>query len=167
VAQGAFGVLGTMAFGDLLGIAPARPPKASRVLCFHMEGGPVQLDLWDDKPGLVKRFDKDLPDSVRNGQRITGMTSGQSRLPVAPSIFKFTRRENADRGVWLSELVPHLGGMAKDLCFVHSMHTDAINHEPGITFFQTGSQLPGRPSFGRGRRTDSGRSTRIFRPSSS
>jgi len=148
VAGGALGAMGTAALGDLLALVPTAPAKASRVLCFHMEGGPSQLDLWDYKPGLVKRFDEDLPDSVRNGQRITGMTSGQSRLPVAPSMFKFTRRDNADRGVWLSELIPHLGGMAQDLCFVHSMHTEAINHEPGITFFQTGSQLPGRPSFG-------------------
>lgn len=148
VAQGAFGTLGTMALGNLLALPSNPDAKAKRVLSFHMEGAPSQLDLFDWKPGLAEKYDQDLPDSVRNGQRITGMTSGQSRLPITPSLFKFSRFENLDRGVWLSELIPHLASVAKELCFVHSMHTDAINHEPGITFFQTGSQLPGRPSFG-------------------
>ncbi len=148
VAQGALGVMGTMALGELLALPPRSGAKAKRVLSFHMEGAPSQLDLFDWKPGLAARYDEDLPESVRNGQRITGMTSGQARLPIAPSLFKFTRHENLDRGIWLSELIPHLASVSKELCFVHSMHTDAINHEPGITFFQTGSQLPGRPSFG-------------------
>jgi hypothetical protein len=123
-------------------------PRAKRVIYMHMEGAPSQLDLYDYKPQLRDRFDQDLPDSIRNGQRITGMTSGQDRFPVAPSIFRFSRYANNENGVWLSELLPHLGSIAKEVCFVHSMHTDAINHEPGITFFQTGSQQPGRPSFG-------------------
>ncbi len=113
-----------------------------------MEGAPSQLDLFDYKPALRARFDEDLPDSIRQGQRLTGMTSGQARFPVAPSIFKFTRYENRQDGAWISELMPHLGGVAGELCFIHSMKTDAINHEPGITFFQTGNQQPGRPSFG-------------------
>jgi len=127
---------------------PHFAPKAKRVIYLHMEGAPSQLDLYDHKPGLVERFNQDLPDSIRNGQRITTMTSGQDRFPVAPSMFRFDRHANREDGVWLSELLPHTGRVAKDLCFVHSMHTDAINHEPGITFFQTGSEQPGRPSFG-------------------
>jgi hypothetical protein len=162
------GALGSAALGSLLGgsssaaslvRALAQPsgasgpgphfaPKAKRVIYLHMEGAPSQLDLWDYKPGLRARFDADLPDSVRMGQRLTGMTSGQARFPVAPSIFKFSRYRNQADGVWISELMPHTGAVAHELCFVHSMHTEAINHEPGITFFQTGSQQPGRPSFG-------------------
>jgi hypothetical protein len=155
--------LGGSALGSLLGARPAlagaaspspsvrRPdfaPKAKRVIYLHMEGAPSQLDLYDHKPGLVDRFNEDLPDSIRNGQRITTMTSGQSRFPVAPSMFRFDRHANREDGVWLSELLPHTGAVARDLCFIRSMHTDAINHEPGITFFQTGSEQPGRPSFG-------------------
>ncbi len=123
-------------------------PRAKRVIYMHMEGAPSQLDLFDYKPALRQRFDEDLPDSIRQGQRITGMTSGQTRLPVAPSIFRFSKYANNQHGVWISELMPHTGSIAKELCFVHSMHTEAINHEPGITFFQTGHQQPGRPSFG-------------------
>ncbi|GMU38044.1 MAG: DUF1501 domain-containing protein [Phycisphaerae bacterium] len=127
---------------------PHFAPKAKRVIYLHMEGAPSQLDLYDYKPLLRRRFDQDLPDSIRMGQRLTGMTSGQARFPVAPSIFKFTRYRNHQDGVWLSELIPHTASVAHELCFVHSMHTEAINHEPGITFFQTGNQQPGRPSFG-------------------
>jgi len=124
------------------------PARAKRVIYLHMEGGPSHLDLWDYKPGLRERYDLDLPDSVRRGQRLTGMTSGQARFPVAPSLFRFARYPNNEDGAWISELMPHTGGMARELCLVRSMHTDAINHEPAITFFQTGSQVPGRPSFG-------------------
>ncbi len=123
-------------------------PKAKRVIYLHMEGAPSQLDLYDYKPTLVDQFDKELPDSIRNGQRITTMTSGQARFPVAPSMFRFDRYENNEDGLWLSELLPHTGSIAKEICVIKSMHTDAINHEPGITFFQTGSEQPGRPSFG-------------------
>ncbi len=159
-AQGLCGAMGTMALSSLLGgkalagEVPAAvrgiqvPAKAKRVIYMHMEGAPSQIDLWDYKPGLRHRFNQDLPDSIRNGQRITGMTSGQARFPVAPSIFRFSRYANNQDGVWLSELMPHTAAMAKDLCFIHTMHTEAINHEPGITFFQTGNQQPGRPSFG-------------------
>jgi uncharacterized protein DUF1501 len=129
-------------------VGPDFAPKAKRVIYLHMEGAPSQLDLFDYKPDLKGRFDQDLPDSVRMGQRLTGMTSGQARFPVAPSIFKFTRYPNRADGAWISELMPHLGTVADRLCFVRSMRTDAINHEPGITFFQTGNQQPGRPSFG-------------------
>jgi len=153
--------LGTTALSALLG-APARAalgsapalrgphfaPRARRVIYMHMEGAPSQLDLFDYKPKLRARFDQDLPDSIRQGQRLTGMTSGQARFPVAPSIFRFSRFENNEAGVWLSELLPHTATIAREMCLVRSMHTDAINHEPGITFFQTGNQQPGRPSFG-------------------
>ncbi len=157
------GCLGSVALASLLAkAAPARavaaavPPglprslaaKAKRVIYLHMEGAPSQLDLFDYKPELKKRYDEDLPDSIRQGQRLTGMTSGQSRFPIAPSIFKFERYDNAQDGVWISELLPHTAKVAKELCFIHSMHTDAINHEPAITFFQTGNEQPGRPSFG-------------------
>ncbi|MCB9898008.1 MAG: DUF1501 domain-containing protein [Planctomycetes bacterium] len=154
------GALGSMALGSLLGAAapfggdPRRRagvdfrPRARRVIALHMEGAPSQLDLFDHKPGLRERYDEELPDSIRQGQRLTGMTSGQSRFPVAPSIFRFSRYANAQDGIWISELLPHTAALAHKLCFVHSMHTDAINHEPGITFFQTGHQQPGRPSFG-------------------
>ncbi|MCY2960998.1 MAG: DUF1501 domain-containing protein [Planctomycetota bacterium] len=124
------------------------PAQAKRVVYLHMEGAPSQLDLYDYKPGLLERFDQDIPDSIRGGQRLTGMTSGQARFPCAPSAFRFDRAENSQDGVWLSELLPRTAGVARDLCFVHSMHTEAINHEPAITFFQTGNQQPGRPSFG-------------------
>jgi hypothetical protein len=127
---------------------PHFAPRAKRVIYLHMEGAPSQLDLYDHKPGLAARFNEDLPDSIRRGQRITTMTSGQDRFPVAPSIFRFDRYANRQDGVMLSELVPHTGSVANDLCFVHSLHTQAINHEPGITFFQTGSEQPGRASFG-------------------
>ncbi len=124
------------------------PAKAKRIIYMHMEGAPSQLDLFDYKPGLRSRFNEELPDSIRQGQRLTGMTSGQSSFPVAPSLFRFSRYPNAQDGAWVSELMPHTGGMARELCIVRSMHTDAINHEPAITFFQTGNQQPGRPSFG-------------------
>jgi uncharacterized protein (DUF1501 family) len=113
-----------------------------------MEGAPSQLDLFDYKPGLQDYYDKDLPESIRKGQRLTTMTSGQARFPIAPSIFNFNKYENNQDGVWLSELLPHTAKLSKDMCVVRSMHTDSINHEPGITFFQTGNQQPGRPSFG-------------------
>jgi hypothetical protein len=122
------------------------PPKAKQVIYLHMVGGPPQMDLFDYKPGLGEWFDKDLPDSIRMGQRITTMTSGQKRLPVAPSKYKFTQHGRS--GQWISELLPWTAKMADELCFIRSMHTDAINHEPAITFVQTGNQVTGRPCFG-------------------
>ncbi len=123
-------------------------PRARRVIYMHMEGAPSQIDLFDYKPGLRARFNEDLPDSIRQGQRLTGMTSEQERFPVAPSIFRFSRYPNNQDGAWISELMPHTARLSRDLCIVRSMHTEAINHEPAITFFQTGSQQPGRASFG-------------------
>lgn len=121
-------------------------PKAKRVIWLFMADAPSQLDLYDHKPKLAEYFDKDLPDSVRNGQRITTMTSGQTRLPCAPSVFKFAQHGQA--GTWFSELLPNIAGIADDLCVVKTLHTEAINHDPAITYIQTGSQIPGRPSNG-------------------
>src|SRR5688500_11853368 len=131
-----------------LGTMPklSHAPKAKRVIWLFMADGPSQLDLFDYKPKLTEFFDKDLPDSVRMGQRITTMTSGQARLPVAPSKFSFA--QHGQHGAWVSELVPHLAGVVDDLCIVKSMNTEAINHDPAITYIQTGSQIPGRPSLG-------------------
>jgi hypothetical protein len=127
---------------------PHFAPRARRVIYLHMEGGPSQLDLFDHKPSLHAWYDRDLPDSVRNGQRLTGMTSSQTRFPIAPSAFAFRQHDNGGDGLWISELMPHLATVASELCVVRSMHTEAINHEPAITFVQTGTQQPGRPSFG-------------------
>ena len=121
-------------------------PRAKRVIYLFQSGGPSQMDLFDYKPQMNNLFDVDLPDSIRMGQRITTMTSGQKRFPVAPSIFRF--RRHGESGALLSDLLPHTAGIADDLCFVKSMETQAINHDPAITFFQTGSQLAGRPSMG-------------------
>ncbi|NNJ28003.1 hypothetical protein LzC2_41140 [Planctomycetes bacterium LzC2] len=121
-------------------------PKAKRVISLFMSGAPSQLDMWDYKPQLNDMFDADLPDSVRNGQRITTMTSGQARFPLAPSKYKFNR--HGKHGAWVSELLPHTASVVDDLCVVKSMWTEAINHDPAITYIQTGSQLPGRPSTG-------------------
>ncbi|MFM8580611.1 MAG: DUF1501 domain-containing protein [Planctomycetaceae bacterium] len=123
-----------------------RPARAKRVIWLFMADAPSQLDLWDYKPGLQEYFDKDLPESVRNGQRITTMTSGQSRLPVAPSLFKFA--QHGQQGTWVSELLPHTASLIDDLCLVKTVNTEAINHDPAITYIQTGSQIPGRPSLG-------------------
>ena len=151
-ASGLSGLLGSTALSASLGgdrpVGPHYAPKARRVISLHMEGGPSHLDLFDYKPDLQRLYDTDLPDSVRNGQRLTGMTSGQARFPIAPSLFRFDRYDNGGDGVWISEVMPHLGGVAEELCVIRSMHTEAINHEPAITFVQTGSQQPGRPSFG-------------------
>ena len=127
-------------------IEPSFPATAKRVIFLHQSGGPSQLDLFDYKPGLNKHRGIDLPDSVRMGQRITGMTSGQSTLPVAPSIFNFQQHGNS--GAWVSELLPHTAKIVDDLTIIKTVHTEAINHDPAITFIQTGSQQPGRPSLG-------------------
>lgn len=121
-------------------------PKAKRVIYLFQSGGPSQMDLFDHKPQMQNLFDAELPDSIRMGQRITTMTSGQKRFPVAPSIFRF--RQHGECGALLSELLPHTSEVADDLCFIKSMETQAINHDPAITFFQTGSQLSGRPCIG-------------------
>ena len=121
-------------------------PTAKRVIYLFMSGAPSQLDLFDYKPNLIEQFDKDLPDSIRMGQRITTMTSGQKRLPVAPTKYKFA--QHGQSGAWLSELLPHTAGIVDDIAIIKSLHTEAINHDPAITFIQTGNQIPGRPSAG-------------------
>ncbi len=125
---------------------PHFPPKATRLIYLHMNGAPSQLDLFDHKPGLQEHFDKDLPESVRNNQRITTMTSGQARLPVAPSMFKF--KQCGEGGIWMSELVPHMHEIADEIAMIKTVHTDAINHDPACTFVMTGSEVPGKPSLG-------------------
>ncbi len=131
---------------DAIDLKPHFAPKAKRVIYLFQSGGPSQMDLFDYKPKMSKLFDSDLPDSVRNGQRFTTMTSGQSRFPIAPSIFPF--KQHGSSGAWVSNLLPHTSRIVDDVCFVRSMHTDAINHDPAVTFVQTGSQQAGRPSLG-------------------
>ncbi len=131
--------------GGLIGL-PHFAPKAKRVIYLHQSGAPSQLDLFDYKPNLRKLQGTDLPASIRQGQRITGMTSGQSTLPTAASIFKFN--QYGQSGAWLSELLPHTSKIVDDIAIVRTVNTDAINHDPAITFIQSGSQQPGRPSMG-------------------
>ncbi len=121
-------------------------PRAKRIIYLFMHGGPSQLDLFDDKPGLKPLHGSELPDSVRQGQRLTGMTSGQKSFPVVSSPFEF--RQHGEAGTRISELLPKLGGVADNLCVIRSLHTEAINHDPAVTLLQTGHQQPGRPSFG-------------------
>src|SRR5438270_13495623 len=125
---------------------PHFAPKAKRLIYLFMNGGPSQIDLLDYKPGLGKIFDTDLPDSIRNGQRLTTMTSGQSRFPIAPSIYQF--KQYGKSGTWFSELISNTAQVADELAVVRSVHTEAINHDPAVTFIQTGNQIPGRPSLG-------------------
>src|SRR5215470_15025093 len=133
------------AAGGLPGL-PHFAPKAKRVIYLFQSGAPSHLDLFDYKPMLQKLSGEDLPASVRQGQRLTSMTAEQSRFPVVPSVFKFS--QHGQSGAWLSELLPQMGVMADELCFIKSMHTDQINHDPAVTFAQTGFQLAGRPSMG-------------------
>ena len=163
--------LGGIALADLLGTdaiaaavrsgaAPLAPPdvtpgvipgghfaaKAKRIIYLFQAGGPSQLDLFDRKPLLIERHGTQLPDEVRAGQRLTGMSAHQSSMPLVGSPFKF--RQHGESGAWLSELLPHTAQIADELCVIRSMHTEAINHGPAVTFLQTGSQFPGRPSMG-------------------
>jgi hypothetical protein len=151
--------LGAVALGCLLGRDQARaadpadqprlplfPAKARRVIYLFQSGAPSQMDLFDYKPALKEKRGIDLPDSVRMGQRFTTMTSGQKKFPVAPSLFQFS--QHGQGGAWLSELLPHTAKVVDDLCIIRSLQTEAINHDPAITFVQTGSQLAGRPSMG-------------------
>src|SRR6266705_381500 len=131
--------------GGLVGL-PHFPPKAKRVIFLHQSGAPSQMELFDYKPDLVKLQGTELPDSVRQGQRITGMTSGQSSFPVAPSIFKFSQYGRS--GSWISDLMPHHTKIVDDITIIKSVYSEAINHDPAITFLQTGFQQPGRPSMG-------------------
>ena len=131
-----------------LGLAslPNFAPRAKRVIYLFQSGGPAQMDLFDYKPELKERFGQDVPKSVYPDDRKTTMSSAQPTFPVAPSTFQFFQRGQC--GSWMSEILPHLGSVADELCIIRSMHTDAINHDPAITFQQTGSQIPGRPSIG-------------------
>ncbi len=132
--------------GPVSGELPHFPGKAKHVIYLHMVGGPSQMDLFDYKPEMVEWFDKDLPDSIQMGQRLTTMTSGQSRFPVAPSMFEFA--QHGECGMWVCNLLPWTAKMVDDMCFIRSMHTEAINHEPAITYMQTGSQITGGPCMG-------------------
>jgi hypothetical protein len=126
--------------------APHFAPRAKRVIYLFMHGGPAQMDLFDYKPKLKEYHGKEIPASVRMGQRLTGMTSGQASFPVVSSLFKFA--QHGQSGAWVTELLPNLARVVDDLCFIKSVHTEAINHDPAITFMQTGHQQPGRPSMG-------------------
>ncbi|MCR9296051.1 MAG: DUF1501 domain-containing protein [bacterium] len=152
--------LGTAALASLMQDALADPPaspssgvhhtpRARTVIYLFMSGGPSQLDLWDYKPKLQSLFNEQLPDEVRDGQRITGMTANQKNgLPICPSKYRFQKYDNQQSGVWVSELLPHTASVVNELCVVNSTFTEAINHDPAITYIQTGSQIPGRPSLG-------------------
>src|SRR5215468_2007964 len=154
--------LASLMFPDLFraAAAPARPsrahpplpglphfaPKARRLIYLFMNGAPSQIDLWDYKPKLAQLFDSDMPDSIRNGQRLTTMTSGQKRFPIAPSIYKFA--PHGQCGTMVSELLPHTAKVVDDLAVIRSVYTEAINHDPASTYILTGNQVPGKPSIG-------------------
>lgn len=130
----------------ILNALPHLAPKAKRVVFLFMSGGPSQFETFDYKPKLAGMFGQALPDSVRKGQRLTSMSANQSQLPIAPSVFNFNQHGKSN--TWISELLPYTAGVVDELCIVKSLYTEAINHDPAITFFQTGNQLPGRPSIG-------------------
>ena len=154
--------LGSAALGSLLipglfegsaeeeaGFMPGIPhfaPKAKRVIYLFQNGAPSQLETFDYKPTLNKMMGQDLPESIRQGQRLTGMTSGQKSFPLVGSYYKFS--QHGQSGAWVSEIFPHMAKIVDDLCIVRSMHTEAINHDPALTFFQTGAQQGNRPSMG-------------------
>jgi hypothetical protein len=159
IARGA-NVVGAAALANLMGICtksahastasapgPHFAPRANRVIYLHMVGGPSQIDLLDYKPAMKDWFDKDLPDSIRQGQRLTTMTSGQARFPIAPSKYQFAQAGQC--GMWMNtQLLPNLAKKADEICWMRSLHTEAINHEPAIAAMQTGNQVPGRPCLG-------------------
>ncbi|MDG2384697.1 MAG: DUF1501 domain-containing protein [Pirellulaceae bacterium] len=148
--------LGAVALGDLMHrdlsaansttLLPHFPQRAKRVIYLFQSGGPSQMDLYDYKPLLNQKHGTELPEEIRRGQRLTAMSGNQASLPLAGSPFKFA--QHGDSGAWISDLLPHTSTVADDLCFVKSMHTEAINHGPAVTYLQTGSQFPGRPSMG-------------------
>lgn len=131
---------------DILRALPHFAPKAKRVIYLFQSGGPSQFETFDYKPKLAAMLGQNLPDSVRKGQRLTGMSANQSSLPIVPSYYKFN--QHGESRTWMSELMPFTAQVVDELCIVKSMHSEAINHDPAITFFQTGNQLPGRPSIG-------------------
>jgi len=140
---------GGMTLGQSHPALPGLPhfaPKAKRLIYLFMNGGPSQIDLLDYKPNLEKIYDTDLPDSIRMGQRLTTMTSGQSRFPIAPSAYQF--KQYGKSGIWFSELLSHTAEVADELAVIKSVHTEAINHDPAVTYIQTGNQIPGKPSLG-------------------
>ena len=126
--------------------APHAYPRAKRVIYLFQSGGPSHMELFDYKPALNEQHGRELPDSVRQGQRLTAMSGNQATLPIAGSVFRFKRHGKS--GAWISDLLPYTSRIADEICFVKSIHTEAINHDPAITFFQTGSQIAGRPSIG-------------------
>ena len=130
----------------LLAGLPQFAPKAKRIIYLFQNGAPSQLDLFDYKPKLIEMFGQDLPESIRMGQRLTGMTADQKKFPLAGSAFKFNQYGEAK--AWISELLPYTSKVVDDLCFIKTMHTEAINHDPALTFFQTGAQVGNRPSMG-------------------
>ncbi|QDS91384.1 hypothetical protein FF011L_01130 [Roseimaritima multifibrata] len=136
---------GSQAVGGLPTL-PHHEPKAKRAIYLFMSGAPSQMDMWDPKPAMADWYDKDLPESIRQGQRLTTMTSGQSRFPIAPSVYKFA--PHGKDGTMVSELLPHMATKVDEISLVHSMHTEAINHDPAITYICTGDQLPGKASLG-------------------
>jgi len=145
--------IGSVALGSLLSreagaqeIVPHFAPKAKHLIYLFMNGGASQMDLYDYKPKMQEMFDKDLPPSIINGQRLTTMTSGQSRFPVAPSMFKF--KQHGQSGAWISELLPNIAKHADKISFIKSVHTEAINHDPAVTYICTGAQIPGKASLG-------------------
>ncbi|MFM1559431.1 MAG: DUF1501 domain-containing protein [Roseibacillus sp.] len=150
--------LGSIALADMLRaenpianpaariVHPSPTAKAKRIIYLFQAGGPSQIDLHDWKPRLVKDHGVELPESIRKGQRLTAMSGNQASLPLVGSPFKF--EQHGQSGAWFSDLLPHTSKLADELCFIKSMHTEAINHGPGVTFMQTGSQFPGRPSMG-------------------
>lgn len=139
-------LFGSRADAETVAGLPHFAPKAKRVIYLFQNGAPSQLDLFDFKPKLNAMQGQDLPASVRMGQRLTGMTSNQERFPLAGSVFSF--QQYGDHGAWISELLPHTARIVNELCIIHSMHTEAINHDPALTFIQTGAQVGNRPSTG-------------------
>lgn len=131
--------------GGVAGV-PHHTPKAKRVIYLFQSGAPSQIESFDYKPSLKTLHETELPDEVRMGQRLTGMTANQKNFPVVQSKFDF--KQHGESGTWISEIFPYTAGIADDICVIRSMHTEAINHDPAITFIQTGSQIPGRPSMG-------------------
>jgi hypothetical protein len=125
---------------------PHFAPKAKRIIYLFMNGAPSQIDLLDYKPKLAELFDKDIPPSVRGNQRLTTMSSGQARFPIAPTIYPF--KQYGKSGAWFSDLLKHTAGVADELAIIKTVYTEAINHDPAVTYIQTGSQIPGKPSFG-------------------
>ena len=148
--------LATLFSEDLIAQAPVTPgglpglphfaPKAKRVIYLFQGGAPSQHELWEHKPKIADMRGVDLPESIREGHRLTAMTANQAGFPIVPSMFKFD--QHGESGFWVSELMPHTARIVDELCFIRTMHTEAINHDPGVTFFQTGAQLAGRPSVG-------------------